>query len=216
MPSKDPRSATVEPKPLDRQGMKFATFYVQYRDIHKAAERAKIDKRSAVKTFNRPEVQDEIERQQEAVRAERAKQTVEVEKLSNEFLDRELIKMISNEGGSLKLEAIRLGNVLQNRIQSGNTKCLDPIGDPNNVDKTLTPNVYHALVTVQQEVAPLMPIEPGPKQTTPRTPDASQPPAASAPAAAETKPAQHHDLPQPASKDQPPAKNSRLGGIKIG
>lgn len=154
-----PRETPKEERPLDRQGEKFATWYVKYRDIYKAAEKSHVAKNQAVRVFNRSEVQDEIERQEEVLRVERAKQQVETENLTNEILDRKLLKVIGldeTKHGSLILEAIRLGNVLTGRIRAGNTQSLEPNGSKEN---TGAPNFYQAFVPMGVPVASLLPEE---------------------------------------------------------
>jgi len=154
-----PRETPKEERQLDRQGEKFATWYVKYRDIYKAAEKAHVAKNQAVRVFNRPEVQDEIERQEEVLRVERAKQQVETENLTNEILDRKLLKVIGldeTKHGPLILEAIRLGNVITGRIRAGNTQSLEPNGAKEN---TGAPNFYQAFVPMGVPVASLLPDE---------------------------------------------------------
>lgn len=128
----------------------------KYREIYKAAEKAGVPKNQAVKVFNRPAFQEELDRQDEAVRAERARQEVRDEKLTNEVIDRELLSVILlpvDKHGSLKLEAIRLGAVMTGRIQAGNTKML---GAGDGPEKSGAANFYQAIVQVQ-EAAPLLP-----------------------------------------------------------
>ena len=112
---------------LTAQQMKFATAYVRWRDVYKAASHAKINRNRAVRTFNLPQVQDEIERQQEVLRQERAKVQVEEELLTDSLLDGELVRLIRDKdsGASLQLEGIRLGYVVRGRIQAGNTRVLE-------------------------------------------------------------------------------------------
>lgn len=143
-----------EPVPLSAEELKFVTLWMRFRNIDKAAERARIPKARAVRIFNKPEVQDEIERQQEAVRSERARVQVIEEDLSNKLLDLELIKLLRNPGTteSTKLDAIRLGMVATGRIQAGGTRILD-LGAG---EERATAHFYKALVEVQT-AAPLMP-----------------------------------------------------------
>lgn len=160
MPTKDPN----EPKPLDRKKLRFCTEFRKYRDIDKAAEKAGIPKSQAKKVFNLPEVQDEIERQEEAVREERARQQVALENLSTTLLERELVRCILLDPlkqGSLKLEAIRLGLVATGRIQAGNTKLLDGLGGDGAATGG-APNFYQAVLSVQAVPAPIVPTEGAP------------------------------------------------------
>jgi hypothetical protein len=165
--------------PLTAEELKFATLFVKFRDIYKAAERAKIPRTRATRVFNKPEVQDEIERQMEVVRAERAHVQVAEESLTNKLLDQELINLLRNPGTteSTKLDAIRLGMVATGRIQAGGTRILD-LGAG---EERTTGHFYQALVQVQP-AAPIMPTEPAPGSI--HSPAANTAPPAAAPAAA--------------------------------
>jgi hypothetical protein len=141
--------------PASKIELKFATAFVTYRDVYKAAEKAKVPKNGAVRMFNLPRVQDEIERQNEAIRAERAKQAVQAEKLDGPLIDRELLSVVKLDPvlhGTVKLAAIRLAMVAQGRIQDGNTKSLDPSEQGGG-----HANVYRALVSIEQP-EDLMPV----------------------------------------------------------
>lgn len=217
MPKQDPEG------PLDKKSLNFVMWFRKYRDIYKAAERAKIAKNQAVKIFSTPAFQDELERQDEAVRMERAKHEVQDEALANPLLDRELVKMIQldpTKFGNIKLEAIRLGMVATGRIRSGNTVSLDPNEKPSG-----QANFYQALVQVQpatpivpemaaaaSAAAPLMPQAPAPLHpgaVEPEKPTVASvtapapilPPATPQPA---TKPATQKPLPQ-----KPSSQNAR-------
>src|SRR5690242_18494931 len=93
MPSKDKEKIDKETV-LDRPTLKMVEAFRKLRDVYKAAEKAKIPKTRAVKVFNSPAFQNELERQEEAVRLERARQEVRDEKLTNEVIDRELLSVI--------------------------------------------------------------------------------------------------------------------------
>ncbi|HUD75799.1 MAG TPA: hypothetical protein VMQ76_12065, partial [Terracidiphilus sp.] len=153
MPRKGPH---IEEEPLTREQEKFATLFRKYRDIYKAAEKAGIAKNAAVRTFHLIQVQEEIERQDDIVRHERARQQVETENLTNAFLDGELIKVIKEEKGSLKKEAIQLGYIVTGRIQAGATKLLEPAG---NGIVTNTAPFYQAFIPVGVAAAPIIPAE---------------------------------------------------------
>lgn len=143
-------------QPLDKKRVKFIEWFRKYRDIYRAAERAGIAKSRACAVFNEPAVQDELERQEEAVRMERARVEVVAEKITNEEIDRELLSVIRlpvKEYGSLKLEAIRLGAVMTGRIQAGNTRAIDA---QQGAEATQGGWSYRATVQVE-EAAPLMP-----------------------------------------------------------
>ena len=149
-------------KPLTRQELSFISAWRKYRHLGRAAEKARIAKNQVTRTFNRPEIQDEIERQDEAVRQERAKLEVKAEALTNELIDRELAAMIqldAKDHGSLKLDAIRTGLVVNGRIQSGTMRSLEVFRSQENRDGDTTgaPNVYQAMVTVSQAPAPILP-----------------------------------------------------------
>jgi|GEM_PF-5814256 len=125
-----------EEKPLTAQKMKFATLFVRLRDIYKAGERAHLPKNRVVTIFNEPAVQDEIDRQQEAIRLERAKQQVQDENLTNDLLDRELITLIRGKETPVgtKLDGIRLGMVATGRIQAGGAKIMELPPSPAGAD----------------------------------------------------------------------------------
>lgn len=200
-----PKDHIPETKPLDRKDLKFVEWFRKYRDIYKAAERAGIPKNKAIATFNRPEIQDELERQDEAVRMEKAKQEAADARLCNELIDRELLKLILLDGekhGTLKLEALRLGAVMTGRIQSGNTRSLDAAEGRQG-----TGNFYQALVQVQ-EPAPILPDG----QNDP-TPMASEVAAMAAAAPVSPAPAAKPTNPPAAKKAEPPSKQ---GVVRIG
>ena len=178
-------------KPLSAEELKFCTLYVRFRDIYKAADRAKIKRGNAVRTFNKLAVQDEIERQMEAVRSERAKVTVEEEQLDNKLLDLELINLLRGKetSDSLKLEAIRLGYVAIGKIQAGSTRVLDqtPAQASAMQGDDRAPGFYKAFVQIQreQDAAPIVPVAPSPADAPVAAP---APPAAAAPPASPTPP----------------------------
>lgn len=178
-------------KPLSAEELKFCTLYVRFRDIYKAADRAKIKRGNAVRTFNKLTVQDEIERQMEALRSERAKVTVEEEQLDNKLLDLELINLLRGKetSDSLKLEAIRLGYVAIGKIQAGSTRVLDqtPAQASAMQGDDRSPGFYKAFVQIQreQDAAPIVPVAPSPADVPPPAP---APPVASAPPVSPTPP----------------------------
>lgn len=156
--------------PLTREELRMVSEFRKYRDIYKGAEKAGIPKNRAVKTFNKPEFQEELDRQDEVVRLERAKQQVAAEALTNELIDHELaamVKLDAKEHGSLKLDAIRTALVVNGRIQSGTMRSLE-VGaarPDDEGDAVKQGNVYRALFQVQpQSAAPLMPEEPASQQ----------------------------------------------------
>jgi hypothetical protein len=153
MPSTDKEKLDKEAV-LDKAAVKMVEAFRRYRDVYKAAEKAGIAKTKAVKVFNSAAFQDELERQEEAVRLERARQEARDEKLTNEVIDRELLRVILldvEKHGTLKLDAIRLGAVMTGRIQAGNTRALDAAADAPRGG-----GFYQALVQVS-EAAPIVP-----------------------------------------------------------
>ncbi len=145
-----------EDHPLTRQEMAFATWFCRSRDIYRAAEKAKVAKNQAIKLFNRIEIQEEIERQQDVHRQEQARQLVTAENLNNELLDRELVRVIRKESGSVAIEAIRLGYIATGRIQAGTTRVIEPL----EAVTAGQPNFYQAFVPVGMPVG--MPIDAAP------------------------------------------------------
>jgi hypothetical protein len=140
-------------KPLDKRALAFVAAFRRYRDIYRAAERAHVPKSQAVRIFNSPAFQDELDRQDEAVREERARQEVKAEALTNEFLDQRLISVINLEEkthGDLVLDALRLGNVITGRIQAGNTRSLGAGLDADTPAQGGAITVFHAQVTMEQ------------------------------------------------------------------
>jgi hypothetical protein len=216
MPPKDPEA------PLDRAALKMVEFFRKYRDVYKAAEKAHVPKNQAVKVFNSAAFQDELERQDEAVRTEKARQEVRDAKLTNQLIDQELISVMvlsAEKHGNLKLEAIRLAGVMTGRIQAGNSRALEPQGEPGG-----RANFYQALVQVQ-EAAPILPEQPA-------APGASTAPIAAAAAAVlppammptGAPPATPPASTAPPTKAQTPARNpeapkgagERSGVIRLG
>ena len=155
MPRKDKDSEP--PRPLDRKEMRFITAFFRMRDIYKAAQKAGIPKNQATKIFNKIEVQEEIERQQDVLRQEQARQEVEIQNLTGEWLDAQLARVIRDEKGTVATDAIRLGYVAIGRIQAGMTRVLDP-GGPGGAESVATPpNFYQAFMPVGVAVSPLLP-----------------------------------------------------------
>ncbi len=103
-------------------------------------------------------MQEEIERQQDVLRQERARQQVENENLTNEFLDSEMVKHIRKESGQTKTDALRLAYITTGRIQAGQTRVLDPGGVGDGAEHVATPgNFYQAFVPVGVAVSPILP-----------------------------------------------------------
>jgi hypothetical protein len=156
-----PRKDQEPPRPLNRQEERFITAFLRTRDIYKAAEKAGIAKNQAVKTFNKIEIQEEIERQKDVLRQETARQEAEIVLLTGEWLDGQLRRVICEEKGSTATDAIRLGYVAIGRIQAGQTRVLDP-GGFGGAESVATPaNFYQALVPATVTITPIMP-EPTP------------------------------------------------------
>lgn len=170
--------------PITKEEEKFALWYIKYRNIYKAADRAGIPKNKAKATFDRLEVQEEIERQENAVMVERAKIQASAENLNNDLLDRELLKLITldeHTHGSIKQRAIELGLVLTGRIQMGNTKTMD-LSLSVSEDAPL-PTVYQAFIPVgvPVSVSPIIP-EPSALQSAIRAQTSPQPALSDSPA----------------------------------
>lgn len=131
--AQDQKQDTKGPTPLSREELKFVSAYRQYRyggdGIYKAAEKARIPKNRAVRVFNKPEVQEEIDRQDEAVRQERAKLEAKDDELTVAFANRELMKTVqqlnTKEDAGQRLDALRLVYVVTGRIQMGNNRILE-------------------------------------------------------------------------------------------
>src|SRR5579859_2971847 len=155
-----PKKKALEPRPIDKVGLKFVARYRKTRNIHQAAEAAGIPKSRAVSYFHRLEIQDEIDRQEEAVRQERAVQEVEFENLTNPLIETELIKMLrldEKEHGTLKLDAIRLALVVNGRIKNGGLMSIET-GKQADDDSVARPSgFYQAIVNVHHDAAPLVP-----------------------------------------------------------
>lgn len=204
MPRKDKDSEP--PRPLDRQEMRFINWFLRYRDIYKAAEKAQIPKSHAGKTFNKIEVQEEIERQQDVLRQERARQEVEIENLTGEWLDGQLRRVIRDEKGAIATDAIRLGYVAIGRIQAGQTRVLDPGGQGGAESVATPPNFYQAFMPVGVAVSPIMP-DPAPASVPQSAEPVRQPykpPAPAQPAAVQPPPIPTFTKPAPANPAAPP------------
>ncbi len=152
-------------KPLDRQGLTFATAWRKYRDIYKAAEKAGVARSRAVSFFNRPEVQEEIDRQDEAVRMERAVQEVKAEILTVELIDAELMAAVKSEKGAHKQAAMELAYVRLGKVQAGALRSTDVPANqnPNGGINFGSPLVYQAFTqaTPVEAPAPIVPVEQG-------------------------------------------------------
>ena len=194
-------------KPLDRKRLKFIQKFRKMRNIYKAAEAAGIGRSRAGAVFNEPAVQEELERQENAVLRERAYQEVRDEKITNQEIDRELLGLIrlpADKNGSLKLEAIRLGAVMTGRIQAGNTRALEQGAGAEAVAGGWS---YRALVQVQ-EAAPILPETQA---------AAGVAPAAVAAAVPETKPVRAETKPAiPATNAAKPDVKRATGAIRVG
>jgi hypothetical protein len=156
-----PQDPTKNPKPLTRAELKFVTAYRQYRyggeGIYRAAEKAGVARNQAIRIFNKPEVQEEIDRQDEAVRMERARQEVKDEELTVEFANRELMKTVQQLGEKAdcnqRLDALRLVYVVTGRIQTGNSRVLDyaPPGAGGGDEGMPERFDYRALIKLEQQ-----------------------------------------------------------------
>lgn len=152
----------MEEKPLTRKDHQFVDWFRKYRDIYKAAERAGIAKNQAKKTYERIEIQEEIERQDSVVERERARVQVEAEGITRNMLDAELLQLIMLDPkrySGAKQRAIELGYVRAGVMQVGNTKSLD-LTPPNPDDDAPMPTVYQALFTVGVSATQATPIMP--------------------------------------------------------
>lgn len=160
--------------PLNRKEMKFVEWFRKYRDIYQAAAKAGIAKNQAKRTYERLEIQEEIERQDGVVERERAKVQVEAEGISRSFLDVELLQVIkldAKKHTAGKLRGIELGYVRAGVLQVGSTRSLD-LTPPNPDDEAPMPTVYSAIIGsgVRVDVSPLVPDKPqqaAPTQSTP-------------------------------------------------
>jgi hypothetical protein len=145
---------TQDEKPLTREGLRMVSEFRKYRDIYRAAEKAKVPKNQAIKLFNSTVFQDELDRQEEAVRQERAKLEAKAESLTREFLDGELTKLIKKDQS---LEALRLGYVVVGAVQDKNLRSSAPSTEEpsSNTGPTF---IYRATVegTVSQAVEPIV------------------------------------------------------------
>ncbi len=164
MTTNDPKLEPKEPEPLTREELKFVSAYRQYRyggdGIYKAAEKARIPKNRAVRTFNKPAVQEEIDRQDEAVRLERARQEVKDDELTVAFANRELMKTVKELTGTERLEALRLVYVVTGKIQMGNNRILDtaPAGGGEEGEGAPERFDYRAFIKVEQAAVPIVPV----------------------------------------------------------
>jgi hypothetical protein len=117
-----------------------------------------------VSFFNRPEVQEEIDRQDEAVRMERAVQEVKAEILTVELIDAELMAAVKSERGAHKQAAMELAYVRLGKVQAGALRSTDVPANPNpNGGVNFgAPFVYQAFNQMPTEVpAPYVKEEPG-------------------------------------------------------
>jgi hypothetical protein len=223
MPKQD--ETEKDPRPLNAAELKFATMYVKFRDIYKAAERSRIPRTQAVKTFNKTAVQEEIDRQMEVVRVERARQQVQDENLTNQLLDKAMIALLTDPktSDSLRLEALRLGYVVTGKIQAGSTKVLDGAPAAGDEDRGAAPFSYRAVVQVSPSApaaaaaavaAPILPQENVQNVQNPTaanlTPDVK--PLSPAPAVRPTAPA----VPPPKQQRPPFARRDSNDTIKLG
>ena len=146
---------------LNKQDHDFVFHFLRYRDIYRAAEKAHIAKNQAKKTYERIEIQEEIERQAGLVDRERARVQVEAEGITRAFLDTRLVQLINlderTHAATVK-GALELGYVRAGILQVGNTKSLDLTPVSPDDDAPL-PTVYQALFTVgvTAQAAPLIP-----------------------------------------------------------
>jgi hypothetical protein len=182
MPRQDQQK---DPKPLTREELKFVAAYRQYRTggggIYKAAEKAGIPKRRAVTVFNKPEIQEEIDRQDEAVREERAKVQVREEELTIDFANRELMKTIkqleAKDDIPQRMEALRLVYVVTGKIQNGSTRVLDtpPPSTGTSDPESMPPERFdyrslHVLRVDPTTPVPIVTEQPAPPDTHPPDP----------------------------------------------
>ena len=194
---------------LTREEQKFAELFLRWRDIYKAADKAKIPRSRAVRVFNKPSVQEEIERQMEVVRRERARQQVAEESLTNQLLDGELIQVIRNKETpvSVKLDGIRLGYVATGKIQVGTTRLLEG-GAPGDGLEAGGAVVFQPFVPMGMAVRPLMGAESAESAAAgpAAAPEPGEPAPVQKPAAAADEPAAA--TPKAARPDAPAAKRT--------
>jgi hypothetical protein len=144
---------------LNKTDLDSVFWFRRYRDPYKAAEHCGIPRRSARAHFNRAEIQEELERQDNAVIAERARIQVHAENLTNDLLDKELLTLVTLDEHvhpEAKRKAIELGYILTGRIESGGTRSLEAKEGPD-----AKPNFYQAFVQVggSVTVSPILPPE---------------------------------------------------------
>lgn len=163
----------MDEKILNKKDHDFVFHFIRYRDVYKAAEKAHIPKNQAKRTYERIEIQEEIERQVGLVDRERARVQVEAEGITRNFLDIRLVQLINldeKKHAATVKGALELGYVRAGVLQVGNTKSLDLT--PVSVDDDAPqPTVYQALFTVgvTAQAAPLIP------EATHSQPEAAEP-----------------------------------------
>jgi hypothetical protein len=146
--------------PLTAQDLKFVHWFRKYRDPYKATEKARLPKSRAKRTLDRPEIRDEIERQDLVVEQERAKVQVAAEGITRDLLDAELyavIKLSPKTHSGAKLKAIEMGYIRAGVLQ-GTLKSLD-LTPPNADDELAVPTVYQAVFTMASPT-PATPVVP--------------------------------------------------------
>jgi hypothetical protein len=202
-------------RPLTKKDYDFCRWFLQYRDYYRAAEKVGLAKNQAKKTYERIEIQEEIERQQAVVERAQAEVTVAARGITREMLDGRLYELLNldvKKNAAHVHRAIELGYVRAGVLQVGNTKSLD-LTPPNPDDETPMPTVYQALFTVGVSAAtPIMPAatpEPETPVATAPVPTAFQ----RAVRALTTPPPQ--PLPAPATPAAAPSA-IKAGKIKIG
>lgn len=167
-------------RPLTKQDYDFCRWFLQYRDFYRAAEKVGLAKNQAKKTYNRIEIQEEIERQQAVIEREQAKVTIAAQGITREMLDARLYQLLNldvKKNSGAVHRAIELGYVRAGVLQVGSTRSLD-LTPPNPDDETPMPTVYQAFFTVGVSTAQATPILPqsAPHEPTPIVPPSPPPP----------------------------------------
>lgn len=113
--------------PLAANVQRFIHFYVETRDLEKAAQLAGFRPSWGLRMYKQVPIREEIDRRIGVVELEQAKLKAADVILTERILDKELLEIIQLDPKAFareKLNALKFGYVLQNKVRIGNTEAI--------------------------------------------------------------------------------------------
>lgn len=114
--------------PIPAKESRFVHYYVETRDLEKAALLAGFKTATwGLRLYKQPRIREEIDRRIGVVELEQAKLKAADVILTERILDKELLEIIQLDPKAFareKLNALKFGYVLQNKVRIGNTEAI--------------------------------------------------------------------------------------------